>query len=61
MAMKRIHREIADLKKEDMGQIKLGPASSDLFTWKAAIPGPDGSVYEGGVFNAEVKLSADYP
>ncbi|KAF7800157.1 hypothetical protein EIP86_011403 [Pleurotus ostreatoroseus] len=59
--LKRIHREIADLKKEDLGSITLGPAGDDLFHWKAAIPGPEGSVYEGGVFNVDINLGHDYP
>ncbi|RPD65160.1 hypothetical protein L227DRAFT_649344 [Lentinus tigrinus ALCF2SS1-6] len=59
--LKRIHREIADLKKEDLGDIKLSPSDDDLFRWNATIPGPEGSVYEGGVFHAEIVLAHDYP
>lgn len=59
--LKRIHREIADLKKEDLGNITLGPSSDSLFQWKATIPGPDGSVYEGGIFNVDITLAHDYP
>ncbi|KAI0353301.1 ubiquitin-conjugating enzyme, partial [Trametes cingulata] len=58
--LKRIHREIADLKKEDLGSITLAP-SDDLFHWNATIPGPEGSVYEGGVFQVEIVLGHDYP
>ncbi|KAI0036372.1 ubiquitin-conjugating enzyme/RWD-like protein, partial [Vararia minispora EC-137] len=59
---KRIHREIADLKKEDLGMISLGPKSDDSpFIWKARIPGPEGSVYCGGFFEAEIILPPDYP
>ncbi|KAF8483446.1 ubiquitin-conjugating enzyme/RWD-like protein [Russula ochroleuca] len=60
--LKRIHREISDLKKEDLGDISVGPVSNDNpFLWKARIPGPEGSVYEGGIFNVEIVLSHDYP
>ncbi|KAI9457598.1 ubiquitin-conjugating enzyme/RWD-like protein [Lactarius psammicola] len=60
--LKRIHREIADLKKEDLGGISVGPISADKpFLWKARIPGPEGSVYEGGAFNVEITLGHDYP
>lgn len=59
--LKRIHREIADLKKEDLGSITLVPSPDDLFHWKATIPGPEGSVYEGGTFNVEISLAHDYP
>ncbi|KAI0056014.1 hypothetical protein BV25DRAFT_1921339 [Artomyces pyxidatus] len=62
MTLKRIHREIADLKKEDLGNITLGPTSGDNpFLWKARIPGPEGSVYEGGLFEVDVQLAHDYP
>ena len=59
--MKRIHREIADLKKEDLGPICLEPTENNLYLWKASIPGPTGSVYEGGVFDVEITLPTDYP
>lgn len=59
--LKRIHREIADLKKEDLGNITLGPSDDNLFQWKATLPGPEGSVYEGGVFNVDIILGHDYP
>jgi len=61
MTLKRIHREVADLKKEDLGTIVLTPSDDNLFLWKGSIPGPEGSMYEGGVFNFEVVLPADYP
>ncbi|KAI0339349.1 hypothetical protein BDW22DRAFT_1361905 [Trametopsis cervina] len=59
--LKRIHREIVDLKKEDLGAIKLEPFGDDLFHWTATIPGPEGSVYEGGIFNVDITLAHDYP
>ncbi|KAH0828603.1 ubiquitin-conjugating enzyme/RWD-like protein [Lanmaoa asiatica] len=59
--MKRIHREIADAKKEDLGAITLTPTQDSLYRWKATIPGPQGSPYEGGVFNVDIQLAHDYP
>ena len=47
MTIKRIHREVADLKKEDLGGMELGPSEDSLFIWKATLPGPQGSLYEG--------------
>lgn len=60
MTMKRITREIADLKKEDLGPIVLEP-TDNLNVWNGSIPGPQGSVYEGGTFNVEIVLPGDYP
>ncbi|KAJ7698873.1 ubiquitin-conjugating enzyme/RWD-like protein [Mycena metata] len=59
--MKRIHKEIADVKKEDLGDITLLPSDNDLFVWVGTLPGPEGSVYEGGVFNIAINLPPDYP
>ena len=39
----------------------LAPSENNLFCWKASIPGPEGSPYEGGVFNLVVELANDYP
>lgn len=61
MTLKRIHREVADLKKEDLGTMTLGPSDDNLFLWKGQIPGPAGSVYEGGMFDLDVNLASDYP
>lgn len=61
MTLKRIHREIADVKKEDLGPITLGPTEDSLFVWKGSIPGPKGSCYEGGVFKVNINLAPDYP
>lgn len=61
MTIKRIHREIADLRKEDLGPIVLGPSDDNLYLWKGNIPGPEGSVYEGGVYHFEVNIPLDYP
>lgn len=44
-----------------MGAIKLGPLEDNLFEWKATMPGPEGSVYEGGLFDVQIKLAHDYP
>ncbi|KAF5391243.1 hypothetical protein D9757_003015 [Collybiopsis confluens] len=61
MTLKRIHREVADLKREDLSSMKLTPSDDNLFLWKGQIPGPEGSVYEGGVFKLDVILASDYP
>jgi ubiquitin-protein ligase len=61
MTLKRINRELSDIKKEDLGAMKLSPTEENMFLWKGTIPGPEGSVYEGGLFDIEVLLPPDYP
>ena len=53
--------QINDLKKEDMGDIRLGPSETSMLEWTGAIPGPAGSVYEGGLFEFSLTLPSDYP
>jgi len=60
MALKRIHKELADIKKEDLGGITIEP-TDNLFLWNASIPGQEGSPYEGGLFRLEIHLPHDYP
>jgi len=61
MAKKRIQKEILDLGKENLGDMKLEPSDSSIFEWMGSIPGPVGSIYEGGVFNVKITLPNDYP
>ncbi|WVQ72862.1 hypothetical protein IAR50_002423 [Cryptococcus sp. DSM 104548] len=61
MATKRIKKEIADLAKEDLGNISLTPDEANILHWKAILPGPAGSPYEGGMFDIDIKVPHDYP
>jgi hypothetical protein len=55
------NRQIADLAKENLGAITLTPNESNIFQWKATLPGPAGSPYEGGVFEVDIRIPEDYP
>ncbi|KAG9118962.1 hypothetical protein FRC07_006252 [Ceratobasidium sp. 392] len=52
---------IKDIQKEDMGGIRLAPSDQSLFEWTGSLPGPEGSVYEGGEFHVDITLPPDYP
>lgn len=55
------HPQITDLARENLGDIKLAPNESNIFQWRAVLPGPAGSPYEGGVFEVDVRVPDDYP
>jgi ubiquitin-conjugating enzyme E2 D/E len=53
--------QIADLAKENLGDISLSPDEANIFVWKAILPGPAGSPYEGGMFEVDIRIPPDYP
>ncbi|OIR55583.1 MAG: ubiquitin conjugating enzyme E2, partial [Amphiamblys sp. WSBS2006] len=34
---------------------------NNLFKWKATMKGPEGTLFEGGIFDLDVTLPEDYP
>lgn len=62
MSVKRIFKELQELKKTSLEYCSAEPENEDdLFNWKGIIKGPEDSPYENGTFHLTIKFPNDYP
>ena len=62
MALKRILKEIKEMKESQPLNISLIPINeNDYFNFKGIIIGPDYSPYENGIYYLSIKIPTDYP
>lgn len=60
-SIKRIQKELEEIKKEPPNNCSAGPKNSDLHEWEATIIGPAESPFAGGVFKLLITFTDKYP
>ena len=61
LVIKRLEKEIEDIKKEEISNVSFEPINGNIFEWKSVILGPIGTPYEGGVFYLNIHIPLNYP
>ena len=58
----RILCELKEFNKDPPCNCSAGPnKEDDILNWLATIMGPEGTPYEGGIFNLSIKFPDEYP
>jgi ubiquitin-conjugating enzyme E2 D/E len=61
MALRRISKELQDVKKDPPGGCSCGPAGDDIYKWEGILIGPADSPFVGGIFKLSILFPTDYP
>ena len=58
---RRLQLELTEITLHPPLNCTAGPKGDNIYEWVATILGPNGSVYEGGVFFLDMEFTNDYP
>ncbi len=54
-------KQLKELKKTPVAGFSAGLVGDDIYAWDVMVIGPEGTLYEGGFFNATLTFPLDYP
>ena len=57
----RLKKEYKQLQKNPPGNISTYLVDNNYSHWRAIIFGPEGTLYEGGIFKLDITFTNDYP
>ena len=62
MSIKRLYREVQNIKNECPETVKGGPKDpKDIYNWEVLLFGPPNTPYENGQFKMTIKFPKEYP
>ena len=59
--IKRLAKELQITQDDPISGITINTCGSDMGIWTAAVDGPSGTPYEGGVFRLVIKFPDEFP
>eukprot|EP00889_Picochlorum_renovo_P001781 jgi/Picre1/28811/NNA_004208.t1 len=60
-ARKRLMRDFKRLQNDPPEGVNAVPRPENIMAWKAVIFGPEGTIWDGGVFRLSMEFSEEYP